>query len=145
MEEQLDRFQAKLESINTIYANKFKEIGFMQGFEIIGTCIKNGVPVGMASPKLVYGWLDPNSGLEINQGWLLFAIKGHFFEVRIKQKAYPEEGDHPQVRADKQAFDFKELQERIKCGDYDEMFNEETDKTVTEDLLDLIKKHNLVL
>lgn len=141
LEEKHDIFQKKLENIPTIYANRFNEVGIFEGLNIGGVRLsKDGKVMGFESPKMIYGWLDPNSDMEYNKAWILASLKGQFFEISITERI-----SDNKVKSEPggKAYPLEELINRLKHGDFDEMLNEDTDKNVTEELYEVIKKYDL--
>jgi len=139
-EEKCNDLQTKLMSVPTMYANSFNKVGIFEHFMLGGARMKDGQICEFESPKILYGWLDPKSGMEYNNGWILGCIKGHFFELKVSERV---SDNKVKVDSQQSAFSLKELIERVELGDYDEMMNEDTDKSVTEELKEVIKKHNL--
>lgn len=133
------KFQSKIERIPTIYANNFNNIGIFKHLGIGGVKMTPQGPQ-FEIPKIVYAWLDPSSGMDKNKAWILCCVEGRFIELKVTENI----GEvQPIFDKSGKMYSFPELLERVEHGDFDEMFNEDTDKTVNQELKELITKNKL--
>lgn len=131
-----------LRSQKTVYANNFKEI---IGCHLKLRCgvQKVGGEMEFKDPKIVYGWLDPTTGMDENKGWFIFCLEDLLFEFRVNIKQDPEAPNGVKITVDamnnEEPDTFEQFQAKLRCNDYGEMLNEDTDKTVNEELSKIFK------
>jgi len=123
---------ALVNALKPIYANGFKKI--VMDEVTMGAMRLDPVtrmPVEMAVPKVIYGWVDPSAAIDEDHHWMLLYLANRFMEVEVRDNKDDSKSrmlDNPKVMT------LEELKEGISCGDYSHMINEDTDLTVNEEL-----------
>lgn len=133
-----DRGRKFIEGVTPQFANNFHEIiGKYIGFNAARQDVKTG-EFEVLQPKILYGWNNPDTSLKDTEGWFILAVHDRIFEfaITIEQGKEP---DFQQVT--NEALTIEEFKEKILCGDFSEMINIESDKTVNDELEELFSKY----
>lgn len=92
--------------------------------------------VNLLVPRILYGWIDPDSPMGVDRGWFLLGVDNFLLEFSFERL----EGSDPEIeQIGQEPMSVAQLKEKIVCGDFNEMINIETDKTVNDELEELFK------